>query len=226
MKTKAIILLSGGLDSTTCLALAASKNYECFALSFFYNQKQSSELSAATNIAKEYKVAQHQLIDITGITALQNTALVDENIKINDFTASNSIPNTYVPARNTILLAIALGYAEVINAKYIFIGASHIDYSGYPDCRPEYFDAFRKLAALATCKTVNGDNINIETPLLHLSKAETIKLGISLGVDYSKTVTCYRANSEGIACGNCDSCYHRKKGFKDAGVVDPTRYLV
>lgn len=226
MNKKAIILLSGGLDSTTCLAYATSKNYQCYAISFFYNQKQKSELSAATNIAKEYKVIQHQIIDITSITALQNTSLVDDNIKVEDYSGSNAIPNTYVPARNTILLAIALGYAEVINANHIFIGASHIDYSGYPDCRPEYFEAFKKLANLATCKAIMGEKIIIETPLLNLSKAETIKLGISLGVDYSKTITCYRANQDGMACGKCDSCYHRKKGFIDAGVVDPTRYLV
>ncbi len=223
---KAIILLSGGLDSTTCLAYATSKNYECYALSFFYNQKQKSELSAASNIAKEYKAKQHQIIDITSITALQNTSLVDKNIKIEDYSGTDNIPNTYVPARNTILLSIALGYAEVIKANHIFIGASHIDYSGYPDCRPEYFEAFRKLANLATCQAVNGEKISIETPLLYLSKAETIKLGMSLGVDYSKTITCYRANQDGMACGTCDSCHHRKKGFKDAGVVDPTRYLV
>jgi 7-cyano-7-deazaguanine synthase len=223
---KAIILLSGGLDSTTCLAYAKSQNYECYALSFFYNQKQKSELTAAANIAREYKVMQHQIIDITSITALHNTSLVDENIKVEDYSGSNTIPNTYVPARNTILLAIALGYAEVIDANHIFIGASHIDYSGYPDCRPEYFEAFKKLANLATCKGAMGDKIIIETPLLNMSKAETIKLGMSLGVDYSKTVTCYRADKSGLACGTCDSCFHRKKGFKDAGVVDPTHYLV
>lgn len=223
---RAIILLSGGLDSTTCLAYAQSLNYECYALSFFYNQKQKSELTAATNIAKEFQVVQHQIIDITSITALQSTSLVDEHIKVEDYSGANTIPNTYVPARNTILLSIALGYAEVTNANHIFIGASHIDYSGYPDCRPEYFDAFTKLANLATCKAVMGEKIIIETPLLNLSKAETIKLGMSLGVDYSKTVTCYRADKNGMACGTCDSCYHRKKGFKDAGIVDPTKYLV
>lgn len=223
---KAIILLSGGLDSTTCLAYATSKHYECYALSFFYNQKQKSELVAATNIAKKYQVIQHEIIDITSISALQKTALVDNKLKVADYSGTETIPNTYVPARNTILLAIALGYAEVIKAQHIFIGASHVDYSGYPDCRPEYFSAFKRLANLATCQAVMGEKIIIETPLLNLSKAETIKLGISLGVDYSQTVTCYRADKDGFACGRCDSCYHRQKGFKDAGVVDPTHYLV
>ncbi len=226
MNNKAIILLSGGLDSTTCLAYAKSRNYQCYALSFFYNQKQKAELSAAANVAKEYQVNQHKIIDITSITALQHTSLVDKDVNVPDYSGTNEIPNTYVPARNTILLAIALGYAEVIGASHIFIGASHIDYSGYPDCRPEYFQEFSKLANLATRSAVMGEKIIIETPLLNLSKAETIKLGISLGVDYSKTITCYRATEDGLACGKCDSCHHRKKGFKDAGVVDPTCYLV
>lgn len=226
MTKKAIILLSGGLDSTTCLAYAKSKNYDCYTLSFFYNQKQKVELEAASNIAKLYNVAQHQIIDISNITALQNSALVDENIPVADYNGTNVIPDTYVPARNTIMLAIALGYAEVVNAETIFIGASHIDYSGYPDCRPEYFQAFKNLANLATKRAIMGEKIQIQTPLLNLSKAETILLGISLGVDYSKTITCYRANQDGMACGKCDSCHHRQKGFKDAGVADPTNYLV
>lgn len=226
MKEKAILLLSGGLDSTTCLAYAKAKNLDCFALSFDYGQKHNAELTAAKNIAKDYQVIDHQIIDLKTITSFQKTALVDPNINIPAHARSDQIPATYVPARNTIMLAIALGYAEVISAKYLYIGASAVDYSGYPDCRPEYFQAFKKLANLATKSAVEGDNIFIETPLLNLSKAETIKLGIKLGVDYSKTISCYKATKDGLACGICDSCYLRKKGFKDALVVDPTRYLV
>ena len=226
MNNKAIILLSGGLDSTTCLAYARSRNFDCYALSFYYEQKQKAELTAAQQIASDFNAVEHKVIDISTITSLHKTALVDNETSVPEYTGSKEIPATYVPARNTILLAIALGYAEVSEADTIFIGASHIDYSGYPDCRPEYFQAFQNLANLATKRAVLGDKIKIETPLLQLSKAKTIELGVSLGVDYSKTVTCYRADSNGLACGTCDSCHYRKKGFKDAGVVDPTRYLV
>lgn len=226
MNDKAIVLLSGGLDSTTCLAYARSKKFQCYALSFYYGQKQQAELQAAATIAREYQVIAHKLIDISNISSLHKTALVDENTDIPDYNGNGEIPDTYVPARNTILLAIALGYAECTNSDTIFIGSSEVDYSGYPDCRPEYFQAFKKLANLATKRAILGEKINIETPLLHLSKAQTIELGVSLGVDYSKTVTCYRADATGRACGKCDSCYYRQKGFKDAGIVDPTSYLV
>lgn len=226
MNDKAIVLLSGGLDSTTCLAYATSKNYQCYALSFYYEQKQKSELQAAENIAREYQVLEHKIIDISSISSLQKTALVDQDTEISDYNGQDEIPSTYVPARNTIFLTIALSYAEATNSDTIFIGASHVDYSGYPDCRPEYFKAFQELANLATKRAVLGEKVNVETPLLNLSKAQTIELGVSLGVDYSKTVTCYRANSAGQACGKCDSCHFRQKGFKDAGVVDPTSYLV
>lgn len=226
MNKKAIILLSGGLDSTTCLAYATKHDYDCYALSFYYEQKQKSELDAAQKIASDFNAFEHKIIDISTVTSLHKTALVDTETSVPEYSGSTEIPATYVPARNTILLAIALGYAEVSEADTIFIGASHIDYSGYPDCRPEYFQAFQNLANLATKRAVLGDKIKIETPLLKLSKAETIELGVSLGVDYSKTVTCYRADANGLACGTCDSCHYRKKGFKDAGVVDPTRYLV
>lgn len=226
MTEKAVVLLSGGLDSTTCLAYARSKGLDCHAISFNYGQKQSSELNAAIEIAKFYKVISHEFVDLKSISGFSQSALVDENCQIPDYTGSNEIPVTYVPARNTIMLSIALGFAEVLNAKYLYIGVSSVDYSGYPDCRPEYFEAFQKLANLATKRGVEGGFIKIETPLIYLSKAKTILLGDSLGVDYSKTVSCYRATGDGLACGSCDSCYLRKKGFKDAGIVDSTRYLV
>jgi 7-cyano-7-deazaguanine synthase len=226
MSKKAIVLLSGGLDSTTCLAFARSKDLECYALSFNYGQKQSSELDAATNIAQHYQVMAHEIVNLKSIAGFSKTALVDEKTSIPDYAPSNEIPTTYVPARNTIMLSIALGWAEVLDAEYLYIGVSSVDYSGYPDCRPEYFNAFRKLANLATKRGVEGNNLTIETPLIHLSKADTILLGVSLGVDYTKTISCYRANQDGLACGSCDSCYLRKKGFKEAGIVDSTRYLV
>jgi 7-cyano-7-deazaguanine synthase len=226
MNKKAVILLSGGLDSTTCLADAKSKNLDCYALSFDYGQKQSSELNAAKNIAKYYDVIEHEIVNLKEITSFNKSALVNKNCDVLDFNNSQTIPNTYVPARNTIMLSIALGFAEVHNVDYLYIGASSIDYSGYPDCRPEYFDAFRTLANLATKRCIEGSKLEIVTPLIYLSKAQTILLGVSLGVDYAQTVSCYRANHDGLACGRCDSCHLRKKGFSDAGVVDPTRYLI
>lgn len=221
---KAIILLSGGLDSTTCLALAISKGYECYALSFNYGQKHNSELNAAKKIAKKFNVKKHEIISL-GIGSLCGSALIDEEINIPDYNGSTDIPLTYVPARNTIMLSIALGWAEVLDAQVIFIGVSSIDYSFYPDCRPEYIEAFREMANLATKRGVEGNPIIIEAPLINLSKADTSKLGISLGVDYSETVSCYKATDNGLACGNCDSCHLRKKGFEDANLIDPTRYV-
>lgn len=223
MMKKAIILLSGGLDSATCLALAKSKNYECYALSLNYGQKHNSELKAAENLSKIFDVRQHETMEIN-FGNFGGSALTDEQIVVNDYNNSNDIPNTYVPARNTIMLSLALGWAEIVNANSIFIGVSSVDYSGYPDCRSEYIEAFRKMANLATKSGIEGQEIQIATPLIHLSKAETIKLGASLGLDYSKTISCYRANDKGLACGTCDSCYLRKKGFIDAGVKDPTNY--
>lgn len=221
---KAVILLSGGLDSTTCLAYASSKGYECYALSFDYGQKHNSELNAARKIAEKFGVKKHEIITLS-IGSLGGSALTDCNLSIPNYTGSNDIPLTYVPARNTIMLSIALGWAEIIDADSIFIGVSSVDYSGYPDCRPEYINAFREMANLATKKGVEGKGINIETPLINLSKADTSKLGISLGVDYSETVSCYKATEDGLACGLCDSCHLRKKGFEDADIIDPTRYV-
>jgi len=221
---KAVILLSGGLDSTTCLAYAQSKGYTCYALSFDYGQKHNAELKAAKRIAEKFNVKKHEIINLSSVGQLGGSALTDQNIDVPDHTESTSIPVTYVPARNTIMLSIALGWAEILDAEAIFIGVSSVDYSGYPDCRPEYIKAFADMATLATKKGVEGHPIQIITPLIQLSKAETTRLGISLGVDYSETVSCYKATDNGLACGVCDSCYLRKKGFMDANIVDPTRY--
>ncbi len=219
----AVVLLSGGLDSTTCLARAKNQDYACFALSFDYGQKHRSELDAAKNIAKDFSVIKHEIITLS-IGSLGGSALTDNSINIPDYKQSSNIPSTYVPARNTVFLSIALGWAEILNAEAIFVGVTAIDYSGYPDCRPEYIAAFQKLANLATKTGLQGKSINIETPLIQLSKSEIIKLGCELGVDYSKTVSCYRANHNGEACGECDSCALRKKGFSDAGLPDVTKY--
>lgn len=222
---KAVVLLSGGLDSTTCLAFASSKGYECYALSFDYGQKHRAELTASKKIAAKFNVKRHEIIPLS-LGQLGGSALTDDTIKVADYNEANKgIPLTYVPARNTIMLSIALGWAEIIEACAIFIGVSSVDYSGYPDCRPEYIQAFTNMAKLATKKGVEGNPIQIETPLLYLSKAETNQLGISLGVDYSETVSCYRATDDGLACGTCDSCCLRKKGFADANIADPTRYI-
>jgi len=220
---KAVVLLSGGLDSATCLAYALSKGYECYALSIDYGQKQRAELHAAKAIAKYFHVKKHEVIKLP-IGKLGGSALTDEKIKVPEYQDSGEIPVTYVPARNTIFLSIALGWAEIVEANTIFVGVSSIDYSGYPDCRPEYIKAFQKLANLATKSAVEGQPIRINTPLIYLSKAKTIELGHKLNVDYSMTVTCYQADDQGRACGYCDSCELRKQGFKNAGVQDPTRY--
>ncbi len=223
---KAVILLSGGLDSTTCLAFAASKGYACYALSVAYGQKQAAELAAAKRVAHQFSVVQHELITLP-IGHLGGSALTDAAITVPDYspTLSNNIPITYVPARNTILLAIALGWAEIIDAEAIFIGVNAVDYSNYPDCRPEYIHAFETMANLATKRATEGEKFTLHTPLIHLTKAEIIQLGHNLGVDYAQTVSCYRANDAGLACGRCDSCYLRKKGFAEANVPDPTRYV-
>ncbi|MDP3562474.1 MAG: 7-cyano-7-deazaguanine synthase QueC [Legionellaceae bacterium] len=226
MTKKAVILLSGGLDSTTCLLYAQSKKMACYTLSFDYGQKHRAELDAAERIANHYQVEEHKIINLASIGQLGGSALTDTQHDVPNHVESNTIPITYVPARNTIMLSIALGWAEILNADHIFIGVSAIDYSSYPDCRPAYIDAFRSMANLATKRGIEGNPITIETPLIGLSKAQTIELGISLGLDYAQTISCYRATSEGLACGECDSCYLRKKGFKEANLVDPTRYLI
>ena len=221
---KAVILLSGGLDSTTCLAYAASKGYDCYTLSFDYGQKHKSELAAAQRVSAKFNVKKHEVISLS-IGTLGGSALTDNQLNVPDHNNSSAIPLTYVPARNTIMLSIALGWAEIIEADALFIGVSAVDYSNYPDCRPEYIAAFKNMANLATKRAVEGTGIMIETPLIHLSKADTIRLGASLGVDYAETISCYKATDDGLACGLCDSCYLRKKGFKEAKITDSTRYL-
>lgn len=220
---KALVLFSGGLDSTTCLAYAINQGFDCYTLSFNYSQRHSAELNAAKKLAAHFNV-QHKIFTLD-INQFGGSALVDSEIAVPNFDANNThIPVTYVPARNTIFLSIALAWAEVLIAKDIFIGVSHVDYSGYPDCRPEYIDAFQKLANLATKYGIEEGGVKIHTPLIYLSKADTIKLGHSLGVDYSMTVSCYRANNQGHACGACDSCMFRKKGFSEAKLIDVTQY--
>lgn len=220
---KAVVLLSGGLDSTTCLALAKKEGYACYALSFDYGQKHHAELIAAKNIAQKCDVEKHEIVSLS-IGSLGGSALTDQSIDVPNYAVSTDIPITYVPARNTVFLSIALGWAEILNAEAIYIGVTAVDYSGYPDCRPEYIQAFQILANLATKAGVNGHPITIKTPLIHLSKSEIIQTGYALGIDYSLTVSCYKANTAGEACGDCESCFLRKKGFLEAGVSDQTRY--
>lgn len=220
---KAVVLLSGGLDSTTCLALAKSKGFACYALSFSYGQRHSAELLAAARIATHFEVIDHKIVDLD-TSLFSGSALIDESIEVPDFQESSAIPVTYVPARNTVFLSMALSFAESIGARDIYIGASSIDFSHYPDCRPEFIQAFQTMANLATKAGIEGDLFNINAPLQHLSKIETIQLGIQLGVDYRLTVSCYQTNDNGEACGTCDSCTFRKRGFAGAGMDDPTIY--
>lgn len=229
MNKKAIVLLSGGMDSTTLLALAQSQQYECYALSFRYGQRHQAELDAASQIAQKAKVIQHEIIDLD-LSRFGGSALTDHSIDVPDSSSDgnnnsdNHIPITYVPARNTVFLSIALGWAETLNANDIFIGVTAVDYSGYPDCRPEFIQSFQAMANLATKAGVEGHPFNIQTPLIQLSKAEIIQLGKQLGVDYAQTVTCYRADEYGQACGVCDACDLRRKGFETANITDNTRY--
>jgi 7-cyano-7-deazaguanine synthase len=219
---KAVILFSGGLDSTTCLALAKSQGYECYGLSFSYGQRHSAELLAAGRIAQHMGI-EHKIIKLD-VEVLGGSALTDTRIQVPDYKKSEDIPVTYVPARNTIFLSMALGFAEFIGARDLFIGASSIDYSHYPDCRPAFIKAFQTLANLATKAGIEGDCFSIHAPLQYLSKAKTIELGNKLGVNYHLTVSCYRANEAGEACGQCDSCTFRKQGFAAADINDPTVY--
>lgn len=222
MQKKAIVLLSGGLDSITVLALAKKQGFKCYALSFDYGQRHNAELIAAAQIAADYQVEDHKIIKL-GLSSIGGSALTDEHIAVPQ-TPQEGIPVTYVPARNTIFLSFALGWAEVLKLNDIFIGVNAVDYSGYPDCRPEFIKAFQQLANLATKAGVEGENFTIHTPLIALSKAEIIKQGIELGVDYQRTVSCYSADEQGRACQICDACRLRKAGFMEAGIQDPTRY--
>ena len=225
---KAVVLSSGGLDSTTALAIALSEDFECFSLSFAYGQRHEFELTAAKKIAKKFGVTQHLILNIDlrqiGGSSLTDDLDVPKQRSIAEMNAG--VPTTYVPARNTIFLSCALAWAEVIGASDIFIGVNAVDYSGYPDCRAEYISDFEKMANLALKSTVEKKtSIHIRTPLLHMSKAEIIQTGTELGVDYAITHSCYDPDSKGRACGLCDSCLLRKKGFLDAGVQDPTKYI-
>jgi len=222
MQKKAIILLSGGLDSITVLAQAKKQGYQCYALSFNYGQRHNAELDAAKIIAQDYQVEMHKIINL-GLGAIGGSALTDEHIDVPK-TPQEGIPVTYVPARNTIFLSFALGWAEVLGSHDIFIGVNAVDYSGYPDCRPAFIDAFQNLANLATKAGVEGEEIKIHAPLINFSKADIIKQGVELGVEYHITVSCYLADKLGRACGECDACRLRKIGFDDAQVEDPTRY--
>lgn len=219
---KAVILLSGGLDSATVLAIAKSQSYDCYALSFDYGQCHNAELTAAQQLAKEFDVVLHKVVSLN-LNSIGGSALTDLNIAVPE-EETVGIPVTYVPARNTIFLSIALGWAEVLKADAIFIGVNAVDYSGYPDCRPEFIEAFQNLASLATKMGVDGEYIKIETPLISLSKAEIIRKGHALNVDYFQTISCYKATSDGKACGKCDSCRLRKQGFLEANVPDATHY--
>jgi 7-cyano-7-deazaguanine synthase len=221
-KNNAVILLSGGLDSVTALAIAQQQNYQCYALSFRYGQRHTAELEACERIAKEAKVEKHHIVDLD-LSLFENSALTNHALEI-PTQASDDIPITYVPARNTIFLSVAMGWAEVLNASAIFIGVNAVDYSGYPDCRPEFINAFQAMCDLATKTGVEGRGVKIHTPLINMTKAQIIKEGVRLGVNYAETVSCYQATQHGLACGRCDSCKLRAQGFADADIIDPTRY--
>jgi 7-cyano-7-deazaguanine synthase len=219
---RAIVLLSGGLDSATALAVAKNEGFECFALSFDYGQRHAAELAAAREVARRAEVTEHRVIPVD-LSAFGGSALTDTSIAVPEH-PSEGIPVTYVPARNTVFLSLALAWAETLDVRDIFIGVNAVDYSGYPDCRPAFIVAFENLANLGTKAGVEGDWYHIHAPLIELSKAEIVELGNSLGVDYSITVSCYQPDDEGGACGRCDSCRLRAQGFENAGVKDPTHY--
>lgn len=219
---RAIVLLSGGLDSATTLALARAEGFTCHALSFRYGQRHAAELTAAARVAKALGAVEHRTITID-LAAFGGSALTDHTIAVPE-TPTTGIPITYVPARNTIFLAYALGWGEVLGARDLFVGVNAVDYSGYPDCRPEFIDAFQRLANLATKAGVEGDGFRVHAPLIELTKADIIRKGIAAGIDYSMTVSCYQPGDDGRACGRCDSCRLRRAGFEAAGVADPTRY--
>lgn len=224
MTRPAVVLLSGGLDSATCLAMARRDGFAPYALSFDYGQRHNAELAAAQRVAAALGAVEHRVVKID-LAAFGGSALTDANIAVpEDGVQEDTIPVTYVPARNTILLSYALAWAEVLGGSDIYIGVNAVDYSGYPDCRSEYIAAFQTMARLATKVGVEGASITIHTPLIRLTKAEIIQSGVALGVDYGLTVTCYQASAAGEACGKCDACRLRAAGFAQAGVPDPTRY--
>ena len=222
MSDKAVVLVSGGLDSSTVLALALQQGYRCYTLSFDYGQRHRSELEAAKRVSELMKVEEHKIVRLD-LGTIGGSALTDTTIDVPEQETAG-IPVTYVPARNTVFLSIALGWAEVLEANTIFLGVNAVDYSGYPDCRPEYISSFETMANLATRAGVEGNKLSIQAPLIDMTKGEIISAGASLGVDYSQTVSCYQASIEGLACGKCDSCRLRIEGFNQAGISDPTRY--
>jgi 7-cyano-7-deazaguanine synthase len=220
---KAVVLLSGGLDSATVLAIARSEGYDCYCLSLDYGQRHRAELSAAARVAQALGAREHRVLKLD-LTSFGGSALTDRNIAVPVAGVKDGIPVTYVPARNTIMLALALAWAEVLAAQHLFFGANAVDYSGYPDCRPEYMRAFEAMANLATKAAVEGAQLTLHTPIISLAKSDIIRRGVALGVDYALTVSCYQADDDGRACGLCDSCRLRRAGFETAGVPDPTRY--
>ena len=222
MTKKAVILVSGGLDSSTVLAMAKQQGFDCYTLSFDYGQRHRSELFAAAKVSEAMQVEAHKAVSLD-LGTIGGSALTDTNIDVPEY-ETTGIPVTYVPARNTVFLSIALGWAEVLGANDIFVGVNAVDYSGYPDCRPDYINAFEQMANLATKAGVEGNKLTVHAPLIEMTKGQIIQAGIKIGVDYSATVSCYQADEEGAACGVCDSCRLRKQGFIDAGVKDPTRY--
>jgi 7-cyano-7-deazaguanine synthase len=224
MASRAVVLLSGGLDSATVLALAREAGLDTYALSVSYGQRHQAEISAAARVARSLGAREHRIMHV-GLGRIGGSALTDNSIDV-PMTPGEGIPVTYVPARNTIMLSLALAWAEVLKATQIHIGVNAVDYSGYPDCRPEFVAAFQQLATLATKAGVEGGNLLVRAPLIHLSKAQIVSEGARLGVDYSLTVSCYQADDQGRACGRCDSCRIRREGFVSAGIPDPTRYRV
>lgn len=222
MATRSVVLLSGGLDSATALAIARARGDRCYTLSFDYGQRHRAELVAARRVSTQLGAEVHRELAIP-VGELGGSALTDRAIAVPEEPTSG-IPVTYVPARNTVFLSLALAWAEVLDARTIVIGVNFLDYSGYPDCRPEFIEAFQRLAQLATKQGVEGNSVTIDAPLVRLGKADIIRRGVELGVDYSLTVSCYQADDDGRACGRCDACRLRKQGFVDAGVRDPTRY--
>lgn len=221
---KAVILVSGGLDSATVLAIAQAAGYTCYAVSFDYGQRHSAELEAARQVAVRAKVEEHRIVSID-LSQFGGSALTDESIDVPEAnTSEDAIPITYVPARNTVFLSLALAWSEVLGACDIFVGVNAVDYSGYPDCRPEFIRAYENMANLATRAGVEEQQLTVHAPLIDLTKAQIVQQGTELGVDYSMTVSCYQADATGAACGVCDSCFLRREGFANAGIADPTRY--
>lgn len=223
-REKAVVLLSGGLDSATTLAIARSEGRECYCLSVDYGQRHRAELDAARRVAEVQHACEHRIVKVD-LGGMGGSALTDASIAVPVSGIAPGIPVTYVPARNTIMLSLALAFAEVREAQHIYFGANAVDYSGYPDCRPEYMKAFEAVANLATKAAVEGRTLTLHTPIIALTKADIIRRGIALGVDYSMTVSCYQADADGRACGVCDACRIRRGGFAAAGVPDPTRYV-